>query len=1239
MIPIAHLVEQHRGLVKELARYEYASVAPLLGGFLTLPGYHANTLRLDALAQLACLGCAGRRKADREMLVKCAGEHFVGSELIKFEDPVEDAFIGNIATAFGNFRVFRGIEEAGDFWAERLLRPLEESDCPEPLIHIVRHVSALLTLSDAIAERLSLKRYSSGSGELRRRLVIPQWRHLAAAAQAVTFSPPDLERLKITQESLAPFIFTDASRNLLPNQTTGHSDFERFPIAKFGNQLVMAAPHTITLSIRRFVVEQLEKSGFLGFYDMILHSRQVEDWLDTLRRDFDFTPFSTALPEVPKDFPAIYQTVAAFDEGKYAHLVLLDGNISGHLENAHDMDQVSEDQQRAFERHLIACSEKLKRLPNYNGGMTVITRGGIGRGILMGYKDVPKDWEFIFAALPDWYTLAGCEDMSALRMWRMCRQQSWAEQRGLEIHNINGPLNLYACWRANGWRFLLREMPLANPRKMLGMEIDFLTNVRKEVDQARDEHSCPSHDGATWVRIRRRYPKSDRDRFRNTPMYVAPNAMRDGQLLGVIESPLRIWWIAAKKPLSKRESSSVVFELWDCLLNWLGRGVAVIERAVGNLPKNSIWIEIEFTDIEKWEIADAECLGDQATAFPSTAVDVTGRQIIITIPAGFRNEFHFPDNRAERGLMSKLVQGICELAATTLSQSDLASLMTSIFRNAEARFFHVVRTDRFVQMLGEPGRPSPDFITEEDLAQSLIGLTEEVGGVPSNGTVQGQTECLVYLEKVTNTLWERIEKQLNAFNRREVITCCLAASAELQKDEEHWNMTSRALLSLEENDKAILEEADERRAKREAASLTSRLIVETAMYASPLAGGGPLPRAERLELMAHMQNLVSVANHRDAISGGFMRPVIHIFPNGELDVDDRFYASTMLPYSQAYFTKKFRSAAKNYERWFTDYKAPVSPESEKLLSRLEQPFFEEFGITLDQFTMIVGHLRKLALERQNLLLEFDEPSFLQFLEREIGIGEDGGRRYLDRFSLPPRRAWDKDLPRGCAANDVWPWRFRRQLSLVMRPLILISNNPDKRWLVYPHMMERSHAYLLHGLTQSAFPTEHFQSRAMLEFCGERANRQGNRFTHDVADRLEQLGFKTLRETGMSALGVPTSLGDFGDVDVVAWKVGSHVAFIIECKHLRTAASVRDVVDRLDEYRGERDDSLAKHLRRLDWLKSSPSHLCALTGIPTNAIQLRGRLVTDSLVPMQFFNGSAISPNDVISFEQLASVFK
>jgi hypothetical protein len=74
MIPIAELIKEHRGLVNELARYDYASIAPLVGGFLTLPDYHANTLLLDALAHLACYACAGKRIADRDRLDEYRGE-------------------------------------------------------------------------------------------------------------------------------------------------------------------------------------------------------------------------------------------------------------------------------------------------------------------------------------------------------------------------------------------------------------------------------------------------------------------------------------------------------------------------------------------------------------------------------------------------------------------------------------------------------------------------------------------------------------------------------------------------------------------------------------------------------------------------------------------------------------------------------------------------------------------------------------------------------------------------------------------------------------------------------------------------------------------------------------------------------------------------------------------------------------------------------------------------------------
>ena len=106
-----------------------------------------------------------------------------------------------------------------------------------------------------------------------------------------------------------------------------------------------------------------------------------------------------------------------------------------------------------------------------------------------------------------------------------------------------------------------------------------------------------------------------------------------------------------------------------------------------------------------------------------------------------------------------------------------------------------------------------------------------------------------------------------------------------------------------------------------------------------------------------------------------------------------------------------------------------------------------------------------------------------------------------------------------------------------------------------------------------------------------------------------------------------------------WEPGQSDVFVIEYKYLRTSKSVRDVVDRLEEYRGERDDSLGKRLRRLGWLKSNPAAVAASTGIPVEVIKFKGLLVTNDLVPMQFLNGSAISPQDVVPFNQLQKVLK
>jgi len=291
--------------------------------------------------------------------------------------------------------------------------------------------------------------------------------------------------------------------------------------------------------------------------------------------------------------------------------------------------------------------------------------------------------------------------------------------------------------------------------------------------------------------------------------------------------------IAAKAKNTDSESRSVIFQLWDCLLNWMERAAPVIEKSFANLPPTSVWIEIDVTGLEKWSDHAEANLVRPTSASPYSVADASQRTVIITIPPDFRNAFHVPENRAERTLVGCAVTAIAELAGAELSENDRVGILSAIFPNNEARFFHVVRTENLTQMVAGTGLPAPDFVPEEDCAQSLIGLAEEVGAAPAGGKIQGEAECLQYLQKVADKLWQRIEKGLAQFNRQAVVTSCFHALAELERDAEHWNMTARALLALQKDETEVLQRAEERRGKRDAASLTNRLLIETAMYACP----------------------------------------------------------------------------------------------------------------------------------------------------------------------------------------------------------------------------------------------------------------------------------------------------------------------------------------------------------------------------------------------------------------------
>jgi hypothetical protein len=620
---------------------------------------------------------------------------------------------------------------------------------------------------------------------------------------------------------------------------------------------------------------------------------------------------------------------------------------------------------------------------------------------------------------------------------------------------------------------------------------------------------------------------------------------------------------------------------------------------------------------------------------------LTGRRerITLTIPEGFLRYFNQPKNVAEQRIVANLVDGVAVLANTEVTVTRRDELVREITRNEDARYFHVVQTHEIEQLLGRSRHARPLFIRDEDTILAKLALADAAGH-SKRGKVRGREQCRKILEDAVAKVWERIEHHLALFSRISVVSACFRAIDEVTRDAAHWDLTTRSLLALHDSPIETKRVLRNRRSDRSAASLANRLLVETAQYACTSHEGVLFNKADHLGLLAEILLLLTLAQHRDAIAFGFMNPEMTVHPNGEIEVDEKFYASIMSQYLSHRSDATTQRAADSYDAYFEAGSATA--ESTTALNRVaavNEVFEPEFGFNVQKLIDLIDIWRDFALRSNASGGLLSETEIRPLLIKGCGFSPSEAESFLERFTLPIRSVLDGELPARCTRQDVFPWRFRRHLSVLMRPLIQVKSSP-KTWFVSAPMFEKSVAYLLGNLEEGVLPERFFASAATRAFIGRAVNRRGHLFAEQVRNVFAANGFATRLEIEMAALGAPTAAG-LGDIDVLAWERRAATVYTVECKRLLTALTAREVIQRLEDFRGDRKakDSLARHLRRYDWLAGHVSEVAKVTGIPSKSIRLTSMLVTSEIVPMQFYQDMDFPTNQVIPFDGLAAYLK
>ena len=824
-----------------------------------------------------------------------------------------------------------------------------------------------------------------------------------------------------------------------------------------------------------------------------------------------------------------------------------------------------------------------------------------------------------FLSAPDLLTLSWLPSFKPLSVWRILDGQLLLKTFGVDIFNVNGLLNMVAWARSMGGHLvphgnLPDEFGASDARNIIVIEQNSLRSLRHEVDTYCDAHAVQDTEGR-WLKVR----KSGESIFKEdqrTPVYIGEECTNGRWPPIVYESAARAWWCELEVPPDT--SGYWAYERSKMIKGWLARAVPVLERMLVGLPDGPILWRTKF----EGRIGDIDCQVvpldfDQAKA--AIGVDVDSAKSVISLRVGKEFEialFH-PENIAERALVLRLIEGVARLAGQASSQNHIDECLAVIVPDAMARQAHAFRARHFRDFVRTSVPRPPITIDADDAAALKLGLGWRVRSRNQGGDIRGKEECTAFLNDVVALLEDDLCNDLQQFDRSALIGLALRNHESAAIDRDLWSRTAGAVLSLHDNRDVSLQTIAEHEGKLNAVFQATRLLIEFALCESPLKGGIKPGRLDLSRLMVKASLIPGLGGWSDAIRWDAMDHRVRVTPLGDIHASQEFHDTILAPFGRAGNDVTVEEAVKNYAANLDEVE--IRPTVGNTLDRLFlDAWQEEFGASLDDMRKFVDFVEDIGLRQGQAILTVPKSQLLDVKTSNATLAPEAAANIVDALTLRSRPLW-RDIPEGYNEKDRHPWRFRRRLTVLRKPLIQLDHNVDPTIVVAPGILRDALMYMIGNYNRGDFPQWQLKP-AMHSWAGESRKRIGHEFNQAVASRLSELGWQVEPEIAITKLLRKGFDRDYGDVDVLAWRPESGRVLVIECKDVQFRKTYGEIAEQLADFRGEvrdgKPDHLLRHLNRIEIIAKNSIQLINYLGF-SRAPQMEGHLVFRNPVPMQF----------------------
>lgn len=1186
-------------LTTELREFDPIQVISAAAMLASLADNHTLIFRLDTLILLAASHGAGKRVPSVEDLNRWLNTEIPESEIGRFEDPPEDFAVGLVRREDGDRLIFNGYLSGPDAYLQDVLDTLAAG--PSALAPIRLKAKAALSLSNELVRRRGYDRFTAGS-HTPDRVILPEsdeelWRLVLTQM----FTPADFSSLTSFEADLQPFVCTleQLQQSALEQRVV---QARRTFLLRLGDAFLVLFPTTIADAVIAQTLDELGRLHLIRSFGNAMNRRQAGRVFEAALLHVGHENVIKTEGDLDNKYhpPGISEMAFHLDGNKYLHLVVVHDDMGAALRDGLDQTWTPD---ISVGSHLEYVAATLSQRPSSAGGLALIVVVGIGRAYEIPVPHrLPSRWSIQVWSLFDFERLHWIESDWEMMLWKISQQKKTLSSHGIEFITPDDA-TLYGLWLNDTYR-LIPEQAIDSGPALVHVGCNEVFTLRERGRRRLDTHSVYRPDRQEWVEVCRVTPVSYFKEDENRSRYGCPELAAMGFLAGAVVTDQREWWIDCDSSLYPGADRKYLFKIWETAQIWLERVVPSVEQRIASLPKGNLIITLDVSEIaaiEDWR-------SSVITSIPAVAsypVHADKYGFTVTVPAAFVSMGHDPVNVAESLLAEAFIHGAALIAEVDSSDTRIAEILESLHISPDERHMHAFTAVDHRDHLREFGSVDFELARDADIHFASAEIAYEAG-LAKPVTLTDRERCTAVLNQIVDAYWLRCRRRLEAIDRRSIVLKCLRNNEAILAEQDNWRRTRRAVAALHHDQSDILRASQKAREEMDRTQISHRVMIEMAICTCPDGAGREATQEDIDYVGAQILQMTAAAQESDAMRAEAIPAWLRTSLAGDFRLASDF-SDLMRPYLLSHFETTHRRDITDYKLHFTAPKRGTKTEEEAFGEDFVLAFRGEYGISPIRLAEVATVLAEDAFERQTNVVVRTRESLRELLVRE-GFAENEFGSLMQHFVLPSRPDWTRvALP--FRSKDWWPWRYRRHLSLMARPLVALNETE----IAYaPGFCEDSFRHVVMEAHSGAFDTEYFTARVMKEYIGAANGRRGLDFNKAVAETFTKSGWRVWVEVQMTRLRCPASEAS-GDIDVIAAKDG--IIYLCECKELSFARTITEVVEQLGRFRGRHGDALWKHMRRVEWVRRNATELGRIVGqVP---VGIRSLLVTSKIVPMQF----------------------